>query len=348
MKIIKSKLNFLGFTFKEIAKGYYVDNWLNRKLGRVGNLIPGSEESSYKLSKQEIKNLANKQTQKYVQQNTIRGDKQNFINTLEKAFQTEIILEGDTKSIKDKQPSRLSQSQNRKEIENSLISFFDNYNQKEKLKDLLKSLPKGNQCGGESCVWVINDGEDVLKAVNPYYYQTNEGYKDKNVSNFIDEKILLFNILFPDTAYTLEGFDKIKIWDDIDEIFKTGFRVIVTQPFIIGESFQNFYDNFDKFKNNKDYSNLNLSKNQVEFLKKIISNSKDIREFKNKISDLIIEDLNKRTGENFKKISGVGKYESKNLIINDLHGNNIFLSQDEKGNVIFSYIDANPLLKNKK
>lgn len=130
MKIIKSKLNFLGFTLKEIAKGYYVDNWLNRKLGRVGNLIPGSEENSDKLSKQEIKNLANKQTQKYVQQNTIRGDKQNFINTLEKAFQTEIILEGDTKSIKDKQSSRLSQSQNRKEVENSLISFFNNYNQK--------------------------------------------------------------------------------------------------------------------------------------------------------------------------------------------------------------------------
>lgn len=348
MKIIKSKLNFLGFTLKEIAKGYYVDNWLNRKLGRVGNLIPGSEENSDKLSKQEIKNLANKQTQKYVQQNTIRGDKQNFINTLEKTFQTEIILEGDTKSIKDKQSSRLSQSQNRKEVENSLISFFDNYNQKEKLKDLLKSLSKGNQCGGESCVWVINDGEDVLKAVNPYYYQTNEGYKDKNILNFIDEKILLFNTLFPDTAYTLEGFDKIKVWDDIDEKFKTGFRVIVTQPFVIGESFQKFYDNFDKFKNNKDYSNLNLNKNQVEFLKKIVNDSKDIKEFKNKISDLIIKNLNKRTGENFKKISGVGKYESKNLIINDLHGNNIFLSQDEKGNVVFSYIDANPLLKIKK
>lgn len=98
---------------------------------------------------------------------------------MEKAFQTEIILEGDSKSIEDKQSSRLSQSQNRKEIENSLISFFDNYNQKENLKGLLKSLPKGNQCGGESCVWVINDGKDVLKAVNPFIIKLMKDIKIK-------------------------------------------------------------------------------------------------------------------------------------------------------------------------
>ncbi|HYE68031.1 MAG TPA: LPD38 domain-containing protein [Anaerovoracaceae bacterium] len=77
-----------------------------------------------------------------------------------------------------------------------------------------EQLPSGK----EAKVYLSKDGKTVTKIINYSVYSTTP-------SDFIEERLLLFNELFPETAYDITGFTE----ND------KGFAFVVEQPFIKGQ-----------------------------------------------------------------------------------------------------------------
>ena len=73
--------------------------------------------------------------------------------------------------------------------------------------------------GAESIIFYDSASNNVIKLCDPFV-TTNK------FSDFLHERVYLQNLLFPDTAYTLEGFT----------IYKDTFRCILSQPYIKGEA----------------------------------------------------------------------------------------------------------------
>ena len=262
-----------------------------------------------------------------------------------------IILGAIREANQEKQSSRIS---SKKKVESFMVSCFKDEDLKREMFSFKKKEPKGNQCGGESCVWFDSENKEVIKAVNPYCYLKNENIKNGDLLNFIEDKIELYNAVFPETAYTLEGFEHLKIWDDIDEVYKMSFRVIVKQPLVEGLSISNVFENFENiqkysFEEMKDY-NEDLPEEIFDFVKYLSKSSNSNASFKNKLYNLMIEDLNRRVNiDSFRKVINASKYiggimKNGRIVINDLHCNNVFLALDKKKKVSFAYVDANPTL----
>ena len=268
-----------------------------------------------------------------------------------------IILGEIREANQEKQSPRIS---SKKKIESFIVSCFKDENLKQEMYSFFKKGPKGDQCGEESCVWFDLENKEVIKAVNPYCYLKNEDIENGDLLNFIEDKIELYNAIFPETAYTLYGFDNLKIWDDIAEVYKMSFRVIMKQPFVEGISISNVFENFEKirkysFEEMKNY-NEDLPKEIFDFVKFLSNDSNSNEDFENKFYDLISRDINRRVNvSSFKKVTKISKYiggvienggknNKEKIVINDLHGNNVLLTLDKNREVSFSYIDANPTL----
>ena len=83
-------------------------------------------------------------------------------------------------------------------------------------------LPMGSQYltkGGESKIYLAPDGLNVIKVNDAIYYATWDEYLNS---------LLLHNLLFPNTAYSLIGFIKID----------NGLSAVLQQPFIEGKQAQ--------------------------------------------------------------------------------------------------------------
>jgi Serine/Threonine/Tyrosine Kinase found in polyvalent proteins len=83
----------------------------------------------------------------------------------------------------------------------------------------LENLPIGSQYltkGGESKIYLAPDRLNVIKVNDAIYYATWDEYLNS---------LLLHNLLFPNTAYTLIGFAEIG----------NGLSALLQQPFIEGE-----------------------------------------------------------------------------------------------------------------
>jgi hypothetical protein len=96
--------------------------------------------------------------------------------------------------------------------------------------------------GGEATVYLANDNKNVIKVNDGIYYATWLEYFNS---------ILIHNLLFPETAYSLCGFTDVN----------NTFSIIIQQPFIIGgqaelEDIKNLlsYNGFDNIKR-QDYYN---------------------------------------------------------------------------------------------
>jgi len=140
-------------------------------------------------------------------------------------------------------PTAKSQFESKAIIKKEQVGFLKSYGQNEKL--WLQSLPRGSQYlteGGESKVFLSEDGRSVIKLNDAGYYATWTEYFNS---------LLLHNLLFDNTAYSLLGFT------EVDEKF----FAVVQQPFVEGdqasldhiEGFLNF-NGFEKTRR-QDYYN---------------------------------------------------------------------------------------------
>jgi hypothetical protein len=83
----------------------------------------------------------------------------------------------------------------------------------------LSALPLGSEYltkGGESLIYLASDGLNVIKANDAIYYATGSEYFNS---------LILHNLLFPNTAYSLLGFMEID----------GKLNAVLEQPFIEGE-----------------------------------------------------------------------------------------------------------------
>lgn len=85
--------------------------------------------------------------------------------------------------------------------------------------DACEDLHDMNAAGAESIIFYDSASNNIIKLCDPFVI-TNK------FSDFLHERVYLQNLLFPDTAYTLEGFT----------IYKDTFRCILSQPYIKGEA----------------------------------------------------------------------------------------------------------------
>ena len=109
------------------------------------------------------------------------------------------------------------------------VSFLKSYAEKENL--WLDHLPSGSQYlaeGGESKVYLTGDGRFVVKVNDAGYYATWTEYFSS---------LLLHNLLFSNTAYSLLGFTE----------FDQKFFAVVQQQFVEGE--QAALENIEEFLN---------------------------------------------------------------------------------------------------
>lgn len=110
-----------------------------------------------------------------------------------------------------------SQFESKAIIKEEQVGFLKSYTQKENL--WLRSLPPGSQYlteGGESKVFLSADGKSVIKVNDAGYYATWTEYFNS---------LLLHNLLFYSTAYSLLGFAEVD-----EKLF-----AIIQQPFVEGE-----------------------------------------------------------------------------------------------------------------
>ncbi|MDO5608007.1 MAG: hypothetical protein Q4G08_06080, partial [Capnocytophaga sp.] len=85
-------------------------------------------------------------------------------------------------------------------------------------KDIADTSAKKMPSGKEADVYMSQDGQTVTKIINYKQYS-------KTPLDFTNERITLFNRIFPDTAYTLVGFTETD----------KGFSFVVEQPMIQGQ-----------------------------------------------------------------------------------------------------------------
>ena len=114
-------------------------------------------------------------------------------------------------------PTVKSEFENRTVIKEKQVGFLRSYSQKTGL--WLDSLPQGSRYlteGGESKVYLSEDGRFVIKINEAGYYATWTEYFNS---------LLLHNLLFSNSAYTLLGFIEVD-----EKLF-----AVVQQPFVEGE-----------------------------------------------------------------------------------------------------------------
>jgi hypothetical protein len=143
-------------------------------------------------------------------------------------------------------PTVKSEFASRTILKEKQVSFLKSYAEKGNL--WLESLPPGCQYlteGGESKVYLSEDGRSVIKVNDAGYYATWTEYFNS---------LLLHNVLFSNTAYSLLGFKE----------FDQKLLAVIQQPFVEGgqaalehiEEFLNF-NNFRKIRR-QDYYNKEL------------------------------------------------------------------------------------------
>jgi len=113
-------------------------------------------------------------------------------------------------------PTVKSEFASRAIVKEKQVGFLKSHVKKEGL--WLESLPSGCQYlteGGESKVYLTEDGRSVIKVNDAGYYATWTEYFNS---------ILLHNIIFPDTAYSLLGFLEVdqQLFATIQQLFVEG------------------------------------------------------------------------------------------------------------------------------
>ena len=114
-------------------------------------------------------------------------------------------------------PTVKSEFESKAIIKEKQVGFLKSYAEKEGL--WLESLPDDCQYlteGGESKVYLTEDGRSVIKSNDAGYYATWTEYFNS---------LLLHNLLFPNTAYSLIGFTE----------FDRNLFAVIRQPFVNGE-----------------------------------------------------------------------------------------------------------------
>lgn len=129
-------------------------------------------------------------------------------------------------------------------IKEEQVGFLRSYAQKENL--WLNSLPPGSQYlteGGESKVFLSEDGRSVIKVNDAGYYATWTEYFNS---------LVLHNLLFGNTAYSLLGFTEAdeRLFSVIQQHFVEGDQASLDQI----EGFLNF-NGFEKTRR-QDYYNV--------------------------------------------------------------------------------------------
>jgi hypothetical protein len=143
-------------------------------------------------------------------------------------------------------PTVKSEFEGRAVIKEKQVSFLKFHAQKEAL--WLESLPSGSQYlteGGESKVYLSVDGRNVIKINDAGYYATWTEYFDS---------LLLHNLLFPNTVYSLLGFTELdeKLFAVVQQTFVEGEQAALNHI----EGFLNF-NGFTKTRR-QDYYNREL------------------------------------------------------------------------------------------
>jgi hypothetical protein len=114
-------------------------------------------------------------------------------------------------------PTVKSEFESRAVIKERQVGFLKSHFQNADL--WMEALPRGSQYlteGGESKVYLTADGKSVLKVNDAGYYATWTEYFNS---------LLLHNLLFPNSAYTLLGFT-----ESDEKLF-----AVVQQPFVEGD-----------------------------------------------------------------------------------------------------------------
>ena len=140
-------------------------------------------------------------------------------------------------------PTVKSEFESRAILKEKQVSFLKAYAKKENL--WLESLPSGSQYlteGGEAKVYLAEDGHSVIKVNDAGYYATWTEYFNS---------LLLHNLLFYNTAYTLLGFAE----------FDQKLYAVIRQPFVGGgqaalEHIEEFlkFNGFEKVRRQDYYS----------------------------------------------------------------------------------------------
>lgn len=110
-----------------------------------------------------------------------------------------------------------SEFQSRAILKEKQAQFLRSYAEKNGL--WLSSLPEGSQYltrGGEAQIYLASDALDVIKINDAIYYATWEEYFNS---------VIIHNLLFPNTAYSVMGFTEIS----------NGLHIVVQQPFVEGK-----------------------------------------------------------------------------------------------------------------
>jgi len=107
----------------------------------------------------------------------------------------------------------------RDEIESLLNSSFkDTYFYPQKAIDENVGLYNIRELqGAESLIFYDKDDDRMIKLADPYVYT-------KSISSFLNDRIFLQNLLFPETSYKLEGFT----------VYDGCLRFILSQPYVDG------------------------------------------------------------------------------------------------------------------
>jgi hypothetical protein len=143
-------------------------------------------------------------------------------------------------------PTVKSEFEGRTILKEKQVGFLKAYAEKENL--WLESLPSGSQYlteGGESKVYLTEDGRSVIKVNDAGYYATWTEYFNS---------LLLHNLLFSNTAYSLLGFTEFdqKLFAVIQQQFVEGEQATLEHI----EGFLNF-NGFRKIRR-QDYYNKEL------------------------------------------------------------------------------------------
>jgi hypothetical protein len=114
-------------------------------------------------------------------------------------------------------PTVKSEFASRTILKEKQVSFLKSHAENDNL--WLESLPSGSQYlteGGESKVYLAEDGRSVIKVNDAGYYATWTEYFNS---------LLLHNLLFSNTAYSLLGFTELD-----EKLF-----AVIRQPYVEGE-----------------------------------------------------------------------------------------------------------------
>lgn len=89
----------------------------------------------------------------------------------------------------------------------------------QELIDTCSDFQNLNAHGAESIIFFDKESNNVLKLIDPFI-------NSDSMQDFIENRIYTQNLLFPEAAYTLEGFT----------MYDGTLRVMLSQPFIVGRS----------------------------------------------------------------------------------------------------------------